>query len=255
MTLRIRLIILSILSICLSLTMFSSGGRAETLVLAANDSRPTSYYEGDKLTGVSLEIVVEALRRAGYAVDVRLMPWARCLEDARKGKVDGVFTSFKLPEREEFLTFTNEPLATWDISFFALRDTAIEYDGQLASLSNIAIGMTNKTSYGEAFDNAVKTHIFTNIYISNNPKSLVQMLTHNRVALIVSHDLVAIDTARQLGVLDKIRKLTPTVNMVPTYLAFNKLRDYNNVISAYDAALISMKKDGSYERIYKKYTN
>jgi len=50
------------------------------------------------------------------------MPWARCLKDAETGEVDGVFSSFKLPERERFLAFSEEALAIQVIAFFASRN-------------------------------------------------------------------------------------------------------------------------------------
>jgi polar amino acid transport system substrate-binding protein len=40
--------------------------KAETLVLAAADSRPTAYMENGKPAGLLVDIVTEAFRRAGY---------------------------------------------------------------------------------------------------------------------------------------------------------------------------------------------
>ena len=101
------------------LSMTASGVSADTLVLAAADTWPTAYPVDDRPTGMLVDLVTEAYRRAGHSVEVKLMPWARCLKDAETGEVDGVFSSFKLPERERYLAFSKEALTIQVIAFFA----------------------------------------------------------------------------------------------------------------------------------------
>ena len=62
------------------------------------------------------------------------MPWARCLKEAETGDVDGVFSSFKLPERERFLAVSEEALTVQVIAFFARRESTQSFDGDLAAV-------------------------------------------------------------------------------------------------------------------------
>src|SRR4051794_14924840 len=67
------------------------------LVLVAAESAPTAYMEDGKPTGILVDVVTEALQRAGHPFEVQLMPWARCLAEVRSGRVDGIFSVFRLP--------------------------------------------------------------------------------------------------------------------------------------------------------------
>jgi polar amino acid transport system substrate-binding protein len=52
--------------------------------------------------------------------------------------------------------------------------------------------------------------------------------------------------------LGKIKELSPSIDVIPSYLAFTKQRDYSEVIASFDTAL-SMKNDQSFSVIYEKY--
>jgi polar amino acid transport system substrate-binding protein len=225
----------------------------ETLVLAAADSRPTAFLVDGKPTGMLVDLVAEAYRRAGQPVEIRLMPWARCLGEARTGTVDGVFSSFKLPEREEFLAFSKEPLTTQVIAFFARLDSPLSFDGDLGKLREVKIGVIKGTSYGRKFDVAVADGTLRNVQESNSVDSNLKKLAFGRVDLIPSYRFVALDTARQLDLLSQIKEVSPPLDQVPTYLAFTRVRDLRKQSEGFDAALASMKQDGTYDRIIERY--
>ncbi|MDR3440503.1 transporter substrate-binding domain-containing protein [Telmatospirillum sp.] len=228
---------------------------ADTLVLAAADSRPTAFLTDGKPTGILVDLVTEAYRRAGHSVDIKLMPWARCLEEAKTGGVDGIFSSFKLPEREEFLAFPKEALTTQVISFFARQDSTLTFDGNLSPLKDTMIGVITGTSYGATFDTAVKNKTLQNIDPTNTVESNLKKLAAGRVALIPSYNYVALDMAKNLNLLSQIKELSPPLQSMPSYLAFTKVRDLKKMSEAFDTALISMKQDGTYDRIVAKYTH
>ena len=226
---------------------------AQALVLAAADSRPTGFLVDGKPTGILVDLVTEAYRRAGQPVEIKLMPWARCLGEARTGEVDGVFSSFKLPEREQFLAFSNEPLTTQVIAFFARRDSPQSFDGDLGKLREVRIGVIKGTSYGQKFDAAVADGALQNVEQSNSAESNLKKLAFGRVDLIPSYRNVVLDTARQVDLLSQIKEVSPPLEAVPTYLAFTKVRDLSRQSDSFDAALTSMKQDGTYDRIIEQY--
>jgi polar amino acid transport system substrate-binding protein len=226
---------------------------AETLVLAAADSRPTAFLVDGKPTGMLVDLVTEAYRRAGRSVEIKLMPWARCLGEAKTGEVDGVFSSFKLPEREQFLAFTKEPLTTQVIAFFARRDSTQSFDGDLDKLREVKIGIIKGTSYGQRFDAAVTGGALRNVEEANSAESNLKKLAFGRVDLIPSYRYVVLDTAKQLDLLSQIKEVSPPLEAVPTYLAFTKVRDLSKPSEGFDEALASMKQDGTYDRIIGQY--
>ncbi|SHO47345.1 substrate-binding periplasmic protein [Desulfopila aestuarii] len=247
---RIRLIVFFITLLTLVTT---NNLYAEKLVLVAADSIPTAYIDNGKLTGILVDVITEAFRRAGYPIEIQLMPWARALSEVSNGNVDGIFSVFKLPERESFLTYTESPIITQVESFFARKDSSITFEGDLNKFKHIPIGIIRKTSYGEKIDAAIHDGIWENITATNSVESVVKMLVNGRVDLAPSYRHVFIRGAKEIGVLDEIKELSPSVESIPSYLAFTKKHDYSEIIRAYHKALAAMKQDGTFDNIYNKY--
>ena len=245
---------ISLLLIVLVSIMMARAAWAETLLLAAANTRPTAFFQvGGKPSGMLIDLVTEAFRRAGYQVEFKLMPWARCLAEAKTGAVDGVFSSFKLPEREQFLAFTSEALTTQAITFFARRNSTISFDGDLSTLREVKIGITIGTSYGKRFDAAVKGGALPNIDPTNNIDSNLAKLALGRIDLVPSVREVAMDAAKHLNLLSQIKEVSPPLESVSSYLAFTKVRDLSIPSNAFDKEMALMKRDGGYDRIVKKY--
>ena len=59
---------------------------------------------------------------------------------------------------------------------------------------------------------------------------------------------IAVSAAKKAGVADKVRELSPSVESVPSYLAFNKKKDYSRIIVAFNKAMEEMKKDKNLEK-------
>ena len=187
------------------LAMTASVVCADTLVLAAADTWPTAYLVDGRPTGMLVDLVTEAYRRAGHSVEVKLMPWARCLKDAETGEVDGVFSSFKLPERERFLAFSKEALTIQVIVFFARRESNQRFDGDLAALRDVKIGVITGTSYGDKFDAAVGEGVLRNVEQTNSIESNLKKLALGRVDLVPSYRYVALDTAIRLQLIARMK--------------------------------------------------
>ena len=243
------------LSAVLAITMASHVVCAEDLVLVAADSRPTAYIANGKPTGILVDVVTEAFRRSGQSIKIQLMPWARCLAEVRDGNVDGIFSVFKLPEREAFLAYTDIPVITQVEVFFVHTDSKIQFNGNLTALSNHKVGVIRDTSYGPEIDKLVKNGTWPKVTYTSSVDSLVAMLAAKRIDISPSYRAVFLDAAKQAGSIGKIRELTPAVESIPSYLAFNKKRDYTQTIVKFNKALASMKTDKSFDAIYAKYLN
>lgn len=239
--------------VVLAISMVSKAAYAEDLVLVAADSRPTAYIENGKPTGILVDVVTEAFRRSGQSVKIQLMPWARCLAEVREGNVDGIFSVFRLPEREAFLVYTDSPVINQIEVFFVHADSDIQFNGNLNDLSKHRVGVIRDTSYGPEIDKLIKNGTWTKVTNTSSVDSLVAMLAAKRIDVSPSYRHVFIDAAKQAGAMGKIKELTPAVESIPSYLAFNKKRDYTQVIVGFDKALASMKKDKSFDAIYAKY--
>jgi len=223
------------------------------LVLVAADSAPTADMENGRPSGLLVDVVTEAFQRTGYQFEIQLMPWARCLAEIRSGRVDGIFSVFKLPERNEFLTYTSVPIITQVEAFFVPADSDAKFDGDVSKLGGFRIGTIRGTSYGLKVDSALKTGVWSTVVETNNVDSLVGMLVLKRIDIAVGYRHVVLEAARKKGDLNKIRELSPAIDEIPSYLAFTKQRDFSEVITSFDRALTAMKNVHRFEAIYEKY--
>jgi polar amino acid transport system substrate-binding protein len=234
-------------------TMGCGDAYPEKLVLVAADSVPTAYMVDGKPSGMLVDVVTEAFQRTGYQFEIQLMPWARCLVEVRSGRVDGIFSVFKLPERNEFLAYTSVPIITQVEAFFVPADSDVKFGGDIGKLGGFRIGIIRGTSYGIKVDTALKTGVWPAVVETNSVDSLVGMLVLKRVDLAVGYRHVFLEAARKQGYLNEIKELSPGIDEIPSYLAFTKQRDYSEVIANFDRALTSMKNDHSFEAIYDSY--
>ncbi|WP_211222757.1 substrate-binding periplasmic protein [Paludibacterium yongneupense] len=225
---------------------------AERLELAAANTWPTAYELNGRPTGVLVELVTEAYRRAGYRVTFKLMPWSRCLGEAKTGKVDGVFSTFRLPEREAFLYFTHEVLTVQVISLFVRRNSTLRNGNDFVALQELRAGVIRETSYGTKFDDAVKTGALRYVFPTDSIETNLKMLMATRVDFIPSYRSVMLNTAKNLGLLGQIKELTPPLESVPSYLAFTRVKDRRKAAMDFDIALAAMKRDGTYQRIVER---
>jgi polar amino acid transport system substrate-binding protein len=234
-------------------TMGCSDAYPASLVLVAADSAPTAYIRNGRPSGILVDVVTEAFRRAGYQLEIKLMPWARCLVEIRTGRVDGIFSVFELPERKEFLTYTTVPLINQILAFFVPTESDLKFGGDITQSQNLIIGTIRGTSYGTKVDGVLNAGVWSTVVKTNNIDSLVGMLALKRIDLAVGYREVVLEAAAKKGYSDKIKELIPSIDVIPSYLAFTKRRDYSDVVASFDRALTSMKNDQSFSAIYDKY--
>lgn len=57
-------------------------------VTIAQDPWPPFIIDNSHTPGISIEIVTAAMKTQGYNVTFKIMPWARALDQVKKGAID-----------------------------------------------------------------------------------------------------------------------------------------------------------------------
>jgi polar amino acid transport system substrate-binding protein len=243
----------SLLCMVAAVLLAASNGMAETgtapLVIVGAESAPIVYLIDGKPAGFAIEILQEAFRRAKVPVEIRVMPWARCLMEARSGRADAIFPTFITAQREEFLDFPHEPLLFETQSFFVRSDAPIQYEQDFSAYANLRVGVVNGTSYGPIFDKIIQDNQYKNIELYKNIDGMVKMISANRIDIIADDRVNIIYRAKEFGMQEDIRELSPPIRTTPSFLAFVKGGKKANIRDALDAALRSMREDGTYRRL------
>ncbi|WP_346353752.1 substrate-binding periplasmic protein [Azotosporobacter soli] len=231
----------------------SSEPRSSELKLVTLDFPPMEYEENGSVKGIAVDLVREAFRRMDYQqVNIAVYPWARALNMVRTGEADAIFTAYRTPEREEYLDYSRQVLLQQDIALFARADNSIPYTGQLSDLQRYIIGVQENISLGNAFDQALLRGQLQ-VDGAQTTKATMEKLLDGRIDLAASNRYTALASLQKLNKLNAVTELTPPLESLPSYIAFSKQRAHAPLRDRFDAALASMKADGSYERIIRSY--
>jgi polar amino acid transport system substrate-binding protein len=227
--------------------------RAEApLILAAPEGRPNTYVENGEVTGFFTELIVEAFRREHRAVEIRIMPWLRCIEETRIGHVDGMYIIYRIPEREPYLDYPAEPLTLLhEMAFVRTGARAIpRFDPDQTSGRRVAT--ISHTHHGKRLDEALHSGRFPVMEIDGYD-NLVNMLAAGRIDIAIAVRDPLQETIDKLGLQGKIVPLSPDLDLVPSYLTFTKVRDMSAARHDFEDGIRSMKADGTYDAIARKY--
>ena len=123
------------------------------------------------------------------------------------------------------------------------------FSGELSELRDVNIGIVRDTSYSKKFDEAVTDGALQKIDLADDIEQNLKKLMRGRVALIANYRYGVLEAAEHLGLLAEIKEISPPIKSVPSYLAFTKQRDFAKPLDDFQAALASMKQDGTYDRI------
>lgn len=229
---------------------------AEKLTIAALiNFEPYSFYDGDKVRGIDVDIIREASKRVGVEVEFKMAPWKRVLSLVRLGKVDGGTPALRRPEREEYAYYTNVPLRVSQHTAFTAKKNPFVYNN-LDSISGLKVVILRGYAIDKKFDDASKNDKFK-LLETNSIDRALQQLTHGVADVFVNNDLPTLYVAKQMGYSNLISmQATPISAGEGTFLIFSKAKmgaRGKDLVRQFDDALKSMADDGTSQKIISSY--
>ncbi len=157
--------------------------------IAAFDYPPFYSEENGEIQGIAVEVLRELFGRMNIETELRLYPLKRSLIYLKKGKADGLMILIKTAEREEYLQYT-EPVITVRGLIWSAADRkggAVNFDS-LEDLRPYKIGVTRGYSYGQEFDNMLKT---MNTDVARRDYDNYKKLMARRIDIFPGNEIVA----------------------------------------------------------------
>lgn len=205
-----------------------------------------------QLSGLMIDVVTEAFKRMGQPVRIEFYPFSRCLAMVEAGEADAMFTIKKTPQREAHYLFPKEPVLTQHYVFFVRSNSTLEFKGKLTDFANTTIGVQDNTSYGGIFDAAVQQGVFNKLDPAPNYESNFKKLLVGRVDAVIISQVVGQAIVKRLKAAEQVRVSGPAVETAMSYMMFNN-KTPPALISEFDKAIVSMRKDGAMSRIQNVY--
>ncbi|NOU50464.1 transporter substrate-binding domain-containing protein [Pseudoalteromonas sp. JBTF-M23] len=244
---------LTIVALLYASSLLASNAQARIINLVTLEYPPYEFQGAQDASGIAVEIVQEAFSRIDQPINIVFMPWGRAIREVKAGRVDGIFTIYKTPERETFMDYSQEILIEQSISFFALKSQPIYFSGRIASLSPYRIGIVRKVSYGEEIDNAIQSGTLENLVTTDTGINSFKLLLADRVDVVISNQLGGFEILKRLGIEGKVQPIPSYSYEIPSYIAFSKNKKLESIKKRVEVALRDMKEDGTYQKIVDEY--
>jgi len=216
---------------------------------------PYSFVEGGNLKGIDIEVAREIANRAGVAVEIETMPWARVLRSMETGQADGAFSMYYVKARESFLVYVG--IMHYDsLGLLVNASAPVGFRG-METLTGLTVARGRGVFVSDSFEAAAAEGKIKVIDSDDTQMGNVRMLTAGRVDAVIGVVETMLYYADELGVSDRVMaESVPIDGNRPGYLALSKASPaatdpaFQKRLSA---AIQSVMTDGTYRRILEKY--
>lgn len=206
--------------------------------------------------GLDIELVRRIAARAGCEVEFKRMPWARLLKSIQRGDIDGAMAAARNAERAAYAYFT-KPYRNETVGLMVRKsDEAIRDMDSLREIvaSGREIGMWRDYYYGETVE-ALKSDPETadGFRVMDQGTTLLRMLAAGRFDAVLGDPVADTDTAKDLGITDKIRVHDLTVYRTPVHLMLSKKSVGKATVNRIDEAISAARSESELSRIVARY--
>lgn len=227
----------------LVLTSLQLPAFAETLDIYCEEAPPYQMTGSDgHVSGFVVDVVREIQKRTGNSDAINVVPWNRGYTFALQKKNTVLFSTVKTDEREDIFQWVG-PLMELSMAFYARKDSQI----RISSLED-----AKKVKGVAVYGNDIGQQFLEKQGCTNLVKAYDNIAAQKDL-LLGRVDLVSIGRcSRVKRCADPGMKEVFVYMRNPLYIAFSKSSSPATVAS-WNHALASLKNDGTFDSIYRKY--
>lgn len=245
-----------ITALTLSILVAPAQARENLLFVADIDFAPYSMITKGQAAGIDVEVLAEAAKRAGFGLEIQFKPWDELIRMVKKGECDGALGLFKTPEREKFSMFMEAaPIHYSDYVLFTKVGSKFSFRSY-ENLRGKTIGRISGTSLGAEFEAALADGT---VQVKEYPdlSAAIRGLLVNEIAAYAGNIDVTYYRLKSMGMSNSIVYLPKKIaSQKPAYMAMSrasKIKDKDRIIQGLERALDQMRKDGTYNKIARRY--
>ncbi len=227
---------------------------AQEIDIYTENYPPFNMKENNKLTGISVDILEEILKKTGSTQtlkDVKLTNWSRAYSIAQKKKNSMVFSTTRTKSRENLFKWVG-PITETTIGVLAPKEKHIVINSA-AELNRYKIGTVLK-DIGELLllEAGVEKKHIQSVSGENAIELSFNKMKNNRIDMFAYDITVANTNAKKAGIdVDRYENVY-SLKKGELYYAFNPETD-DKTIEKWQKALEEIKNDGTYKKILNRY--
>jgi polar amino acid transport system substrate-binding protein len=214
--------------------------------------QPYFMQEGQKVTGLNVDMIAEAGRRAGIAVEFRQIPFKRLELELAQGKASNIecgFSFSRTEAREKYMTFGKVPIQPTEYTLFVRTEqSGIE---TLDALTGKVIGVRSGFRLPDVIAEGAKDRHWHIDDVGSDDVNF-KKLALKRVDAVLTNRDVGLYTLRELK-MSGIHPLSPPLSYLDTYMVFPKSDKAELLAAVFDQAFSAMSTDGTTKRLREKY--
>lgn len=204
----------------LSSTCLQAAECKKVRISADPDYPPLHWYDGHNFHGTSITVATRVLKKMGVPYEVQYVgPFARVLLLGEKGQIDMITTLKITPERQQWLSFTEQPTFANPIAAFTLIPKMFPYM-EWANLKGKRGGVTRGNRFGEPFDTYAQQYL--ELEEGNSLDQNFKKLEWERIDYFITGYYAGMAYVRANRLEKKIAVLDPFILSKDNYIAFVK---------------------------------
>jgi len=235
------------------LLMLATGNpvTAEALKIGVEDAwYPYSGLVDKQIQGFAVDLVQAAFSAGDQEVELVPLPYARCMNDTRSGKLAGCFNTSRDRSLEKDYRFHARPLYSASIIIFVRNDDPLSKAG-IDDLKHQTVAVTNGYTYSDEFDND------RSIKRSTVPRdeSALRQLAAGLVRFALIFDRVS-DHLLSTSARDIAPRVRPagSLRTMDLYTSFSRQHPAaDSLVEKIDRGLERIRRNGKYAQIEQRW--
>lgn len=209
----------------------------------------SSTNEDNSAINLSKNIIQELSKRTGINIKYEVLPGARGLEMAESGDIDGAFARTKeATTGYNNLIIVPESILKVEVIAFSKGKKDIQPTWELLKDYKVIAILGDKIIKTKLY-NKMKKGTF--MEVSGTIESLLKMLLMERADFAVYYSTDLTDLIKKIDTEQELYQYTNPLDRIELYILLNKSK--SEYIKPLTDAIIKMKKDGTMDKMVKKY--
>ncbi len=228
---------------------------AANITLCADVWCPYNCTVGARNPGLAIEVARQVFGEAGYSVDYQTVNWARCVEDSRAGRFNGIIGAIPI-DAPDFI-FPVTPIALSGDGYAVRKGDAFSFKDS-SSLNGRVLGVIRNYNYMGLIGAYVSAHRNDTgriEFVSGDDalaKNLAKLMA-GRIDVVLDDKNVLANEIAVSHLQDRVT-VAPGPSMTPIYIAFSPAapsgKDLARIL---DAGMARLRASGRLAQILAKY--
>ncbi len=229
---------------------------AHHLVFCSDVWAPFAGVADSPTPGYCIEVIKAIYENEGYSANYITLPWTRCIEDTRSGRLTALLAAHKV-DAPDFIFPTEQIARTSDLVFYVRADSDWNYDG-LQSLKHIKLGYIQDYAYPSLIYDYIKANTGSDQILASHGDEpllrLIEALQMKRIDAFIEFSVVGNHKLRQLELEHAIINGGAISYPEGLYVAFSPARpDAQQLADLFDLKVKELRKNGTLKAISQKY--